>query len=172
MGNEQSEPRSQIRWLRVLLIAGGVSLFVVAVAWFYGYRDAPETINRILQALPADVQSITVRPSKYASLVAAPVVITDRTSIRRFVQLARGACVGGANHPQSRWRCHLSVTDSTGISHCTVSQTLSQGTMIDVHTGQCDGLILGTYRCDALAPFLEGLTQAVNVNSTRMDDKE
>jgi len=172
MGTEQSESRLQIRWLSLLLIASSISLLMVAVAWFYGYRDAPETINRILQASPADVQSITVRPSSYATLVTAPVVITDRRRIRRFVQLARSARVGGADHPQSRWRCHISVADSTGISHCTVSQTLSQGTMIYVHTGQSDGLMLGIYRCDDLAPFLEELTEAVNRNSTEMDDEE
>lgn len=172
MGNEQFRSRAQIRWLRMLLIACSVSLLVVTFAWFHGYRDAPETISRILQASSANVRSITVRPSSHASLVTAPVVVTDRKSIRQFVQLARGARVAGANHPQSRWRCHVSVADSTGISHCTISRTLSQGTMIYVHTGRSDGLILGTYRCDRLAAFLEGVTGAVASNSPEMDNEE
>ncbi len=148
---------TRIRWFRVIVIAVGVSFAIVAWAWFAAYRDAPETIDRILQPRLAEVRSITIRPSGYSSLLTRPVTITDRKTIRRFAEITGTAQLTRPNHPQSTWLCHISVEDSTGISHCTVSKTLSQGTLIYVRTRPTDGWLLGTYRCDDLAPFLEAL---------------
>ena len=155
MVTDKSELRFPVRWLRLILVAGGIALLVITWAWFAAYRDLPETVDRILRLNPSSTRSITIRPSDYSSLLETPLTITDRKTIGQFSAAMATARLSGPNHPQSKWRCHISVEDSKGRSHCTVSQTLSQGVLIYIHTGETDGWILGIYRCDNLAPLLQ-----------------
>ena len=84
--------------------------------------------------------------------------ITDKTFVGQFAATMVTAKTSRANHPQTNWQCHVTVVDSGGTSHCTVAQTLSQGVQVYVHTGESDGLVLGTYRCDGIGALLEEWT--------------
>ena len=154
VAKEGSSP-TPIRWFRLFLIAAGILFLVFIWAWFSAYRDLPETVDRVLKPNLALTESITIRPSDYSSLLEKPVTITNKNRIGKFASTIASARVTSLNHPHTNWRCCITVKDSEGTSHCTVFETPSQGVLITVHTGQSDGWMLGTYRCDAMGPLLE-----------------
>ena len=85
-------------------------------------------------------------PHEAPSLVADPVMITDKKAMREITRLLRTAKRYSPEHPSSNWMCFLALDYGDRKVYCEISSTRGNGVLIYVNSDKSLGWRLATFR--------------------------